>query len=349
MKKGKVVIFFLTLLQRNILFYPFQNSALKHLCCFGKAHKCRKLGVCFTVVTLALFLMSMLSGVYAQKWLGFDAPELLIAQSVSAPSLPASSIPAPASVSAPSVPVQSVPVQAEERSIYVGDLIEIRITANEFTVDELKDKFKEFEIVSLEEEKDGVHIILRTFEVGEKTVQLGSKELKIIIRSTLEKIDRNEIFEGDLTPIKSGFSVSLKYVFFALLFIFLATGVVVLIQYIKKRKITSLSPYEFFINQVSKLLLNDDKFFVKLTWCLKTYLETSYNLKIRGKTSAEIIQEIKDVYELKANLPEINSWLLESDYYKFAGAVASDDKKYELVEYLKKLVRNIENAKEGVV
>ena len=37
-------------------------------------------------------------------------------------------------------------VQAAARSIYVGDLIELSISTQEFSKDELTDKFKDFEI-----------------------------------------------------------------------------------------------------------------------------------------------------------------------------------------------------------
>ena len=38
------------------------------------------------------------------------------------------------------------PLIAEERNIYVGDLIELKITTQVFTEEEIREKFKDFEI-----------------------------------------------------------------------------------------------------------------------------------------------------------------------------------------------------------
>ncbi len=66
-------------------------------------------------------------------------------------------------------------VQAEARNIYVGDLIELRISTQEFTKDALIDKFKDFEIVDLDEDNGGYLLTLRSFEAGEKKVENSPK------------------------------------------------------------------------------------------------------------------------------------------------------------------------------
>jgi len=68
---------------------------------------------------------------------------------------------------------------AEERNIYVGDLIELKVITHAFSEEEMRERFSEFEIVALESKTDGYLLTLRTFETGEKTVQLGDKEIVI--------------------------------------------------------------------------------------------------------------------------------------------------------------------------
>lgn len=240
-------------------------------------------------------------------------------------------------------------VLAEERSIFVGDLIQIKVESREFTRDELIGKFKDFEVVDIKDAADGFIVILRSFETGEKTVQLGDKEVTVVVRSTLDEIERNEIYEGDLRPEKAGFSIEWKYVFGVLLIIFLVTGRISILRHIKKGKISSLTPYQRFINDINNILLDEDDYFVKLTLRFKEYMELSYSFRIRGKTTIEIIDEIRSVPGLKESLTDINAWLKESDHYKFSGSTATIDKKQKLRDYLEELVNRIEATKKGEV
>lgn len=237
-------------------------------------------------------------------------------------------------------------VPAEGRSIFVGDLINIRVSTQKFTREEIKDQFKEFEIVDLKSDADGWIITLRSFETGTKTVQLGDKELAITIKSTLDEIEREGIFEGNSSPEEAAFSIDWQYAFYILLIIFLISGGVNLQRVIKKRKISSITPYRYFIDNTEKVSLYSDKYFVKLTKYFKIYMELKFSVRIRGKTSNEIIKEINCLNDLQPKLPEIEAWLTESDYCKFAGVTVSEKKKQELYEKLIKLVSKIEEKKE---
>ena len=95
-------------------------------------------------------------------------------------------------------------VLAEERNIYVGDLIELKVTTQAFSQEELREKFSDFEIVSLENKPDGYLLTLRTFETGEKIVHLGDKEIIIHVQSTLDLYDRTGVFEGSTDVQKPG-------------------------------------------------------------------------------------------------------------------------------------------------
>lgn len=242
--------------------------------------------------------------------------------------------------------ISSSSILAEGRNIYVGDLIELKVQAEDLTLDELKDKFKDFEIVNVSDISNGYLLTLRSFEPGEKIVKLGDKEIKIVVKSTLNEIERKEVYEGDLNPQKAGFHLQWKYALFALVGIFLLTGGANLWLFLRKKKTSSLEPYQRFIKALSDLSLEQDDYLVRLTICFKEYLEATYKFRIRGKTSTEIIYEISHVSNLCEKLPAIKSWLQENDYYKFSGTNAPLAKKMELTGNLQELVTSIEQTKE---
>ncbi len=238
-------------------------------------------------------------------------------------------------------------ILAEERNIYVGDLIELKIQARDLTIDELKDKFKDFEIVNVSNISEGYILTLRSFETGEKTIQLGDKEVKITVKSTLDEIERNDIYEGDQNPLGAGFYIKWIYVFFPLVAIFLLTLVLNIRSFLKKKKVSSLTPYESFVKAISNLSVDQGDYLVRLTLYFKRYLESTYSFSIKGKTSTEVIYEIGRLPNLDKNLSEIESWLKENDYFKFSGTTAPMAKKLELMERLTELVKSIEESKEG--
>jgi len=240
-------------------------------------------------------------------------------------------------------------ILAEERSIYVGDLIELKIQAEDLTLDELKDKFKDFEIVNVTDIPKGYIITLRTFETGERTINIGDKELKIVVKSTLDEIERDNIYEGNLEPLEAGFYIRWKYVLIPLVIVFLLSFAINIKTLLKKRKKSILTPYEGFKKAIGDLSVEQKDYLVKLTLIFKEYLESVYSYSIRGKTSSEIVYEISRMPQLNEKLPEIKSWITENDYFKFSGTPAPIAKKLELMERLISLVDRIEESKEGEV
>jgi hypothetical protein len=238
-----------------------------------------------------------------------------------------------------------VGAMAEGRSIYVGDLIDLKISTRDFSTEELKEKFKAFEIVNIKEEAGGFLITLRTFETGEKKVQLGDKEIVIEVRSTLDEIQRDNVFEGSESPEAAGFTIDWQYVFYVLLITFLITSGICLKRYLKKRKATALTPYQHFIRKTDSILMEEDEYFAKLTSCLKEYLEAVYSCRIKGKTSSEILDIAGSLPGLQESIRDLEAWLKESDRLKFTGVRVSRGKKEELYADLAGLVRRIEAVK----
>ena len=107
-----------------------------------------------------------------------------------------------------SVPVTAVEQSFDDtRSIYVGDVITVEIMTRDFSSEALRERFKDFDIVEIKDVSGGYALSLRTFETGEHTVLLGDKEVVIDVRSTLDEIKRDGIFEGGAGVIEPGFLV----------------------------------------------------------------------------------------------------------------------------------------------
>lgn len=242
--------------------------------------------------------------------------------------------------------VSSMTISAEERSIYVGDLIKIEIETNLYSEDDIRDKFKDFEIVDIKDTDKGYLLTLRSFETGKKTIQIDNNEIEIEIKSTLEEIDRDKIYEGDEGTRSYGFSFNYSYIFYLLIGIFLITGCISLWQYIKRRKTGPASAFIVFKKAIDEISLEERDCFVTMTLNLKNYLQTKYSCSIRGKTCKEIIAEISSITVLEPFIPDIKSWLQMCDYYKFTGVAVTTEQKQELLIRLVEIVEKIEQAKE---
>ncbi len=236
-------------------------------------------------------------------------------------------------------------VRAEERNIYVGDLIELKINTSAYSLEELREKFDGFEIVALEQTPDGALITLRTFETGEKTVVLGDKQIVIRVQSTLDNYQREDVFEGDLNAQSPGFMPDWRIPAGLSALVFLLSGAFLVIKLFQKRK--PVPPLERFIRAVSNVSLDSRDAPVQLTLCLKLYLEARFSVRIRGKTSGEIMKELSSLPDLQEKLPEIRPWLEKCDELKFSGKEASLDEKQALCTALKMLVERLEPTKEG--
>jgi hypothetical protein len=242
--------------------------------------------------------------------------------------------------------ISSMTALAEERSIYVGDLINIEIETESHSEDDIRDRFKDFEIVDIKDTSRGYLLTLRSFEIGKKTVEIDNNQIEIQIKSTLNELDRDKIYEGDSGVKNHGFSFNYSYIFYLLVGVFLLTGCISLLQYIKSRKTGSISAYHVFKREMNKISLEERESFVIMTLNLKNYLETKYGCSISGKTCDEIIREISSITILETFIQDIKSWLEMCDYYKFTGVIVTTEQKKELLEKLVELVKKIEQTKE---
>ncbi len=233
-------------------------------------------------------------------------------------------------------------VTAEERDIYIGDLLTFKITSDSHTMEDLQKKFGDFEIVDINELETGYELTMRTFEPGEYSIILGDKKIEILVGSTLEDIERDSIFSGELSPLKSSYSSIWFYLFYGLIILLAIIFMILIWHYIKNKQKEDENSYQRFIRKMAVIGITKDEYFVELTFIFKEYLENSFGYQVRGKTSEEIIDEIKDIPELEEKLSEIRRWLRLADYYKYTEAVATADIKEKQQLSLKNLAAEIE-------
>lgn len=234
---------------------------------------------------------------------------------------------------------------ASERNIYVGDIIELKISSQDLTEEVLREKFSDFEIVSLAEEHGYFLIKLRTFETGEKRVVLGDKEIVVVVKSALQDIQPDGAMEGDLEPEAPSSGIPWRYIFYILLAAFAVSGVIYLKDRFHKKSKVRLTPYQRFLAQSEGISFEDNEYFVKQTSFFKEYLEAVYQCKLKGMTSSEILVTVDKLPRFQNIKQELGSWLRESDFYKFTGTAAPSDRKKEMQRKLAELAGRIETSK----
>ncbi|WP_432409129.1 hypothetical protein [Wukongibacter sp. M2B1] len=208
---------------------------------------------------------------------------------------------------------------AESRNIYIGDLITLEIKSQGISQEEIIDALKEFEIMEIEVLDDGYKVTLRSFETGEKTITIGDQDIDIIIVSTLDDIQREDIYEGDLTPRGGGRVIPWLIIYMVVMGIFIISGIVLLISKIKKRRTQEKSPYESFKIALELVDISDTSALVEMTAIFKQYIQEIFHCKIIGKTSNEIMIEVEQIEETSPYRLDIHNWLTRCDTYKFSG------------------------------
>jgi len=235
----------------------------------------------------------------------------------------------------------------EERSLYIGDIITLEVTARGLSAEDVAERFHAFEIVDIKAEGDGFLLSLRTLVPGEQRIILGDKEIVIDVRSTLDDIIRDDVFEADEFVIRPGFIFHWRLLFYAVAGVFALSGGFVLWKALNKRAGKKLSSIQLFLRRSGRLSADDDNYFVDLTFFFKEYLEALYGRRIIGKTSDEIVSELEGMHPLETVLPEMREWLSECDRLKFTGVTAPAEDKKAHCGRLLVLAQKIDAEKDG--
>ena len=237
----------------------------------------------------------------------------------------------------------SANIVSETRNIYIGDVINLAINAAGYSLQDIREKFNLFEIIELKKELNTYYLSIRTFETGSHSVILGDKEIVIDIKSTLKDITHDGLFDGDLHVLQPGIIFYWQIQFYIAAGVLIITGILFLRKIIINKRIKKLSPYQLFSARYSSLKLHDKNCLVDLTFYFKEYIGSLYNCRIIGKTSAEIINELKNINFPGNHLEKIKIWLTECDRLKFTGVIATRIQIADHCKILFELAGNIEN------
>ena len=235
----------------------------------------------------------------------------------------------------------------DARSIYIGDVILLEISARGLFAEEIREKFKDFEVMEYKEDAGRYLVSLRTFEPGAYVVSLGDKEIVIDVRSTLEDIERDGVFEGGARVIPPGFSMHWRILFYMAASVFALTCLTMLSRTVLGKKPGALAPYQLFLRRSASLSVESETYFVELTRCFKEYIERLYQCRIIGKTSQEIVHALTGIRSLDPMLSDIELWLRECDRLKFTGIQVPNDIKREHYRALLSLAEKVDVPKAG--
>lgn len=194
------------------------------------------------------------------------------------------------------------------KDINVGDTVILQITG--VSKDKIIDSFKntEFSIENIKDGKDGAVILsVKGFKTGKNTINIGSKEVSIDIKSLLNPEDKEIFINLSDESNKNLFLHQFPYVTLisgvtgigALIFILLGLT-------LKKDKIIFLTPEEKFENEMS--ILSDDKWFYEMSYALREYIDKKYSSHF-----------INGIYSPIKNLNDEDIQFIEwLDNYKFS-------------------------------
>lgn len=235
----------------------------------------------------------------------------------------------------------------ESRNIYIGDEVTFIVDAMAITKDGLSEALKDFEILNLQEKKNVYEVTVRTFQPGDYSINLGNTELLIKVASTLEDFQRDTIFEGDLKPWKAKADLHWLILYGIAGLTFLVTVVNILLKVFRNRKERSLSPYDRFLGTMKGLDFSQQAGLVTMTKAFKTYIESTYDVIICGKTTEEILAELMEISPFHGDLQQIHNWLQHCDALKFRGQMITEVDQEHLRQDMLSIV-NAMNEKRGV-
>lgn len=245
-------------------------------------------------------------------------------------------------------------IQASMREIMIGDIIKLKVNVPGLSKFDLIEKFDEFEIIDIKKEGNEEYIIsIRTFEPVTKNIQIGDKNIKIKVISLLDTINRDGLFEPELSIIKPssiyiyilGIIIPLLIILFLLLQLNILTKSIIDGKKVKKQEV---NPYILAKERLQNC--NQQRcYFAYLTYILKEYIDNMYQLNIRGKSAEEIIAILKNITELKDYIKKIEDYLYRLEEYKYKNIEVDNQLKQKEKAFLSELIELINKENTPVV
>ena len=238
--------------------------------------------------------------------------------------------------------INNLEANADERDIFIGDVIELRISTSDLTQEQIVEAFKAFEIIDLRQQQDDYLISFRSFKPVDTTIILGNQEIAVTVKSTLDVIEREDIFEGDMKTRLEESVIPWGIVLIISISIMIFSGA--LIIWSKRRnKNDAKDVYQIFMESVQPLDTSDDHALEHMTAKLKIYIQDKFHMTIIGKTSTELIPEIENLRIDKHILLELEKWLTSCDQMKFSGCYVESEHIDKMRKDLLNIVKSIES------
>lgn len=232
---------------------------------------------------------------------------------------------------------------AEARSIYIGDEIVLEINDSTITEEEIRDAFDGFRLIGMENTDEGYRVTISPKEVGQEEVLLKNQKIIIDVKSTLDEIQRDTIFEKDLETGNS-FDRRLLYILLSISgLVFIVSHGIWLIKIYKKDEQRQYTPYEVFIKMYEEDQIRDKNILGELTKASKLYLSKRLETSLIGLTTSQLSR----VHELNAiderTIQKYFEWLRECDDMKYKGDFLAEEEILEMRQKLKVIVDDLEN------
>ncbi len=239
-------------------------------------------------------------------------------------------------------------VSAEERPIYVGDIIELSIDSQVYSLTEIELAFEDFEIIDISIHEDVYLVKIRSFDVGEHRVNLGSSEIVIHIASLLVD-DKTELLPADLEIDKPWPIVPWTVIKYMAMIIILSCVVVLIILKFKNRTKKPLTNYQRFKVDIDSLKTTNDDYANGLTHLFKDYTAKQLNKNLQGLTTQECLSVLKGLSEVEESYDFLRGWLNKCDVFKYSKDKANEEAKLTLKKELLAIVESIEKHSEVIL
>ena len=239
-------------------------------------------------------------------------------------------------------------VSAEERPIYVGDIIELSIDSQVYSLPEIELAFEDFEIIDISQQEDVYLIKIRSFDIGEHQVNLGNSEIMIHIASLLLD-DKTELLPADLEIDKPWPIVPWTVIKYIAMIIILSCVVLLIILKFKNRTKKPLSNYQRFKIDIEALKTTNDDYANGLTHIFMDYTAKQLDKNLQGLTSQECLSVVKDLSQVEESYDFLCLWLNKCDVFKYSKDKANEEAKLKLKKELLAIVESIEKHSEVIV
>ncbi|MGL4688001.1 MAG: hypothetical protein ACRCVS_04865 [Fusobacteriaceae bacterium] len=178
----------------------------------------------------------------------------------------------------------------------LGDKINLKILNS--TESEIKESFenvKNIDLESVKQDKNGVIVVFRAFELGNKTVKVGNKKIEFEVVTNLDENDKEIYMDLSDNSNKEMFKLTFPFISLLSLISFIV-GLYFLIKSRKKNKI--LSPSEEFNLGMKSLDTNNWSY--EISYFLRKYIDRVYTSNfISGNYEKIGVVENEDIYFLK--------------------------------------------------